>query len=194
MTTISWTDAMNSKNSEDPSLFVLNRSKPKQQLLISVDASDPKNPVAVTVPRTWIPVDIAIQADRDKVLRAPGLRNLCEQGVMVIVSTKEARELFAINKLAQTERLRLRQGHGATKVQLDNDPAARVNVEAPASSEQTVNPSVADLILHLNAGSRTGDDVCALLASVDLTEIDVQYILQHAQDEAVRAFAANWTI
>ena len=66
--------------SPSDSLFVLNMSKPGRGRVAFSVMGDMNNPTTVIVPRTFIPVDLTLQATLDALLQSPQFRQHLSRG------------------------------------------------------------------------------------------------------------------
>lgn len=89
--------------SPSDSLFVLNMSKPVRGRVAFSVMGDMNNPTTVIVPRTFIPVDLTLQATLDALLQSPQFRQHLSRGFLVIVDEAEARKYMVNSERARAE-------------------------------------------------------------------------------------------
>lgn len=93
------------------SLYVINRTsnvKPHKAGRIVLTVTDDQNrPVAVVIPRTFIPVDLTTQAPLERLITSRQVRDYLNRGLIAIVDTADAVEYLTTNKQAQLEKSRI---------------------------------------------------------------------------------------
>lgn len=191
--TIDWATA--SKDTTDPRLFLVNTSGQIAFITVPIPGSETK---VLRMPSTWIPVDMAVAADREYILKSSGFRSMASAGEIHIVPTQAALDLYENNHLVKLELQRLKVASGTGDIELNSEMPSVNHVPQevaavpgmPAQAQEQVNPRVADLVLKTNEGASTEDSTIGLLLNVVLTDTDIRYISANANSEKVRQFAA----
>ncbi len=147
------------------SLFVVNtsdrnRSQPKGVIVFTVTEAD-KNTVTITLPKTFIPLDVTSWASMDSLRNSNEFRTLLRKGAIVAVDANEARKYLATD-VAQKEVVRLRQDKGvgtaisATKFNLNTGTMVTPDMPSNATPVgNTVDMALTQLVEQFNNG---GDD------------------------------------
>lgn len=92
------------ESSKEHSLWVLNNSSPKGNINMTMNDSGGK--MVLSVPVTWIPIDLTTQASRTGVLASPMFRRMVSMGMLKIVSDKSA-NAFMSSDTARKEAARV---------------------------------------------------------------------------------------
>lgn len=152
------------------SLFVVNtsdrnRSQPKGIIVFTVTEAD-KNTVTITLPKTFIPLDVTSWASMDALRSSTEFRTLLRKGALVAVDSNEARKYLAMD-VAQKEIVRLRQDKGigtaTSSPKFNLNTGTMVTPDTPSSvtpAGNTIDMALVQLVEQFNNG---GDD--ELLAS-----------------------------
>jgi hypothetical protein len=183
--------------SPSDSLFVLNMSKPVRGRVAFSVMGDMNNPTTVVVPRTFIPVDLTLQATLDALLSSPQFRRHLSVGFLVIVDEKDARAYMATSDRARAEyRTQFNADYAdSDQFVVDHDEDADTRAILPdatnvGSEETGVSPLVASLIARSNAQEVDSTEVInSILNNLDsLSTEDLTAIANGTTNSDVKDF------
>lgn len=176
------------------SLHVLNMARPIGNVNFNVsDATGVQ--IAVQVPICSIPVDLTMQAERDRILQNPNFRRLLARGFLKLVDEQSSLE-FLDTPQAQKEYNRVNKVIQTDINELDN--LATINNDVPVLSIPTndgllqgIDPFVQATII--GEESSTEEDVYTAFNSRmnTLSVPDLEYILNKSKYPSVKQFAAD---
>lgn len=195
------------RNNPDAQMFVLNRSKPRSQLALSV-LMDNNVPDVVVVPASWLPCELTLKAQLPNLLKSATLKRALSLGDIVIADPESVYELFRTSERARADYLTT-YGHewvdpaadGSTLLDLTDDADAdtdinreRQNSGDNAPKRYSDNELVNDLIIQSRAGSDASAITNAIVNSIDsLTKDDLLCIANNVTDSEVKDFCLSST-
>lgn len=182
---LSMSDLRRIDGSKDPSLWVLNTSdrqgtRPHGDILIEIPMPGGRNTV-VTIPKTWIPIDLSTYARRDVILDSNDFAKAVRSMTLTLVSSEWA-ESVERRPDVRDERnfLALRSTGGLS--QAKNNPAGAPNQPfRPDETDDIVNGVSPRILSIMEAEDSTMSPAAKLLSLKNLQpEIDnrsLRYIL-----------------
>lgn len=195
--------------SKDTRLYVLNKCRPRGEILMSVTRPNGREQT-VTVPATWIPVDLTLQSRFQEILDSPDFRRAVARGFVVPVDADEAEKFCAENQLAITELDRILNradgsstfaqnvGSGSGKpVVSERMEEIRSQVGSTAvkdESGQGVSGSVMQTVARSNSdneGSISDREALSMLMGMSLNNAELDYIVKNSQQSTIKDWAAS---
>lgn len=173
--------------SNDGALFVLNKTEglvtsDRGALILTV--RDGIDNVPVSIPATWAPVDLSLQATPGAIKANPAFRSLVSRGLIEILTDTEAQELLSSPRAsAEAERNR-------NKVMRINEGAAggevRVGLSEEAADDKTNNIGF-DLINRFKARESTEDETVLALKGIApiLKDDQISFLLEVKTTDAI---------
>ena len=76
---------------DDQSLWVLN----KWNMALSFSIEGRNNNIVISLPRTWVPLDLTQYAQKEQIQNSPNFRTMRGQGKVQIITTAEAHEILS---------------------------------------------------------------------------------------------------
>lgn len=156
-------------NTKEQRVFALNatRGSDRAQIIVTVRSGDRTD--TVTVPPTWIPIDMTLQTTKEALMASPEFRRALANNLLSLIDADEADSILAQND-AQEEVRRLQA--------MANLSADVVQLNRSANAEGIVDPAVQELNEQLKGAgiqdkSRAmirAENIVAQLESNDLTE------------------------
>lgn len=171
--------------SKSSSVWVRNNSNPKGNINMTMSDGMGNN-IVVTVPVTWIPLDLTTQASKTGIISSPTFRRMLSMGLLTLVSEAEATEVMSDAK-AQKEAQRV-YSH-AREASLDAYAPAEAKV-ATAESDG----SVSGFAMQLSVASDLDEDqVMTMLRGNEstLTKADFKYIAETSAFGRVKLYCAE---
>lgn len=173
------------EKSGSSSVWVLNNSNPKGNVNLTMNDGQGAQMV-VTVPVTWIPVDLTTQATKSALLASPNFRRLLAVRMLILVSEDVASATMA-QPAASKE-----AGRVYSRVQ---DMVGAVDT-MPKDAQRAVAESsgvVSGMVMQLAAGSEMDEE--QVLTTVQgqrstMTQADLQYLAENSQFSRVKEYAA----
>ena len=174
--------------SKSSSVWVKNNSNPKGNINMTMSDGMGNN-IVVTVPVTWIPLDLTTQATKTGILSSPTFRRMLNMGLLILVPEAEASELMSDPK-AQKEAQRV-YSH-AKEAGLDAYAPAEAKV-ATAESDG----SVSGFAMQLSVATDLDEDqVMTMLRGNEstLTKADFKYVTETSTFSRVKLYCAERAI
>lgn len=171
--------------SKSSSVWVLNNSNPKGNVNMTMSDGMGNN-IVVTVPVTWIPLDLTTQASKTGIVSSPTFRRMLSMGLLTLISETSATEIMADPK-AQKEAQRV-YSH-AREASLD----AYAPVEAKVATAES-DGSVSGFAMQLSVASDLDEDqVMTMLRGNEstLTRADFKYIAETSTFGRVKLYCAE---
>lgn len=181
---------------DDSSLYVLNVSdlpnkkniaqRQKGQIIFVV-TNDNGTTDVVTVPYTWVPFDLSMQADKESILKCQTFKKLVASGSIKIMDTTEAEDYLDNEPGALDEFTKANQSLSGLVVD-------RTVEEKAMDAEPTVviNPMVMEVITAADDEYSEIDKLSALRsAESSLNVDDCEYILKNSDSEKIQQFATK---
>lgn len=185
----------------ETSLFVMNRVKPEGNLNITVSDQSGQR-ITVTIPMTFIPVDMSLFIDRKSLLSNQDFRRLCASGGAVIIDPDDARAAIEEHPGAKKELQRILMANRAgadfsnqTEEYVDMEGGGNVAARRQAQKEPVAeaSPFVVQLVFRSKEGTEDVQDLISDLEqrSHSLELNDLEYILQHAENETLKQYVVD---
>jgi hypothetical protein len=171
------------EKSEDLSIWVLNNSTPPGSVNLSVNDGAGET-VTVTVPVTWIPVDVTTQATKRAIISSPQFRRLVTSRMLAIVDPSEL-ESIQQDPDFKKESAKL---YSMDNVEVINIPQEVKNQVAASEAK------VSGFILNLVMRDDVDEDSClsALRGQVhSLTEADLAHLVDNSRYPSVKSWASE---
>lgn len=190
--------------SENPLVWVLNTSHTSREgkrgnVLITVFWDNQSH--NISVPNTWIPINLAEQAPAEYLLRSKTFIDQLRNGILTLISDNEAKEIFndpeaereseRIYSLQQQPRL-----YSKLSYREENNDESEV-IQSKESIEQSknnkarlVNPKILEI---LNRDGVKPSEISAVLRtnSYLFNKQDFEYVIQNVEDEKIRQWATK---
>lgn len=145
------------------------------------------NKAVVTVPVTWIPVDMSTQATKSALLASPNFRRMISMGMLILVSEKIAQATMQTSA-AQKEALRIYSRVQDMINSLDSLPQAAQKEIAESSGD------VSGMAMQLAMGGDLDEDqvMTTLQGNISaMTEVDLRYLAENSKFARVKEFCAE---
>lgn len=162
-------------------LWVLNNSaRPgvrSTDVIFHVTSSSTGEKSAVTVPRTFIPIDLALLENREDLLASRELRGLLDRDVLALIGDTVAQEILGQPDAIQ-EKARLNEGRASALSTPEEEPTASQEVQALCNNREPWSrkgPALRNLLPSL-----TADDIAYLLEKIPDTEPRLRAMLQRS--------------
>lgn len=175
--------------SRSSSVWVLNNTAPKGN--VNMTMSDGQGQmIVVSVPVTWIPIDLTTQATKNAILTSPTFRRMITMGMLKLVDEDTAMTTMAGSD-AQKEAQRIYSR--AQELTVDE-------VGMPAEAKAAVaegDGSISGFALNLaNAKDMDEDQVLTTLRNNEssMSPADFRYIAENSQYPRVKARAAEMLV
>lgn len=191
---------------EDGSLFVLNNTEPRGEIIFNVTMGKGRD-YTVVVPDTWIPFDLSSQARKSEIIDSPDFRRAITKRYIVVVSTKSADEFMRNNEYAEAELERVYNKAGGQNTIAENserNPNRSTKIDAikqaasGVPAEQAVDTSISGAVIQIIARSNSESDdkmdvkeAISLLMGRKLNQKELEYIVKSSSQEAIKAFASK---
>lgn len=194
--------------SNDTRLYVVNRCSPRGEILMSVTRPNGREQT-VTVPATWIPIDLTLQSRRQELLDSPDFRRAVARGYVVPVDADEAEEFCANNSMAVTELSRILNRAGGSSTFAQNVESSgqsvtdkrmeeiRGQVGSVSAKDETgkgVSGPVMQTVArsnHEGEGSINDREALSILMGMQLTAHEYTYIVKNSQQASIKEWAAS---
>lgn len=170
--------------SKSSSVWVKNNSNPKGNINMTMSDGMGNN-IVVTVPVTWIPLDLTTQASKTGIVSSPTFRRMLSMGLLTLVSEAEA---LAIMSDAKAQKEAQRVYSHAKEVGLDYAP-----VEAKIAASES-DGSVSGFAMQLSIATDLDEDqVMTMLRGNEstLTKADFKYIAETSTFGRVKLYCAE---
>lgn len=143
--------------------------------------------IVVTVPVTWIPIDLTTQATKSAVLSSPTFRRMLASGYLRLMREEEAMEIMATTD-AQKELMRIYNRAQDLTVDSVNMPQEAKKAQVEGSGE--ISGFAMNIVM---ATDLEEDQVMTTLRNNEstLTNEDFKYIAQNSTYARVKAYAAE---
>lgn len=193
---------------EDGSLFVLNNTEPRGEIIFNVTMGKGRD-YTVVVPDTWIPFDLSSQARKSEIIDSPDFRRAITKRYIVVVSTKSADKFMRNNEYAEAELERVYNKAGGQNTIAENSDrnpntkqTNKIDAIKQAASgvpaEQAVDTAISGAVIQIIARSNSeGEDkmdvkeAISLLMGRKLNQKELEYIVKSSNQELVKAFASK---
>lgn len=165
----------------DTAVWVMNSSSPKGIIHINVREANGSSNV-VTIPVTWIPVDMTTQATKAALVASPDFRRLVSMNMLALIDPESAME-FMTDKEAQEE---------AEKV-YNRQNSDVSNIETSKQASVVESTQLNSMSINVCEGDFEEDTALSMVRSnaSDLNRIDFEYIAKNSQHARVKSFAAT---
>lgn len=188
--------------SDSPNLYVVNQAHKVangNHGNITMNVHSNSRTVGVSIPHTWIPVDLTTQAPRADILAEPNFRRIVQRGAVVIVETTSAEKFMQDNDPKSYKELQR-----ILNVFSDVESDLQANSNAPQTNELTiqvpggvsssnVDPFVEAIVIR--AESEPADDLIseltARMQSEGLNSNQIQYIMDNVSSPDIKEWCVS---
>ncbi len=175
------------EKSESSSVWVLNNTEPKGNVNITMNDGQGAS-LVVTVPVTWIPIDLTTQATKTALINSPHFRRMLSINALLLVGDDQAEiTMAAANAQKEAGRVYSRVLDLAGAIDVNTMPAAA----AKASTESSGNISGMAMQLAM-ATDLDEDQVMTTLQgnASSMSDQDMQYLAENSRFPRVKEYAA----
>jgi hypothetical protein len=172
------------KDKENPSVFILNTSKPRGNITFEV-ADGMGGKIGIKIPATWVPIDITTQAPKESILSNPQFRKLL------------ASQFLAVPSESHMAAIQRKEGY-AKEVAKAYNASEQVATELLGASSEARNVIESENVsgFVLNLVNSTDIDESEALNSVNLqadtmTLEDLNYLVNNSKHGKVKQAAAE---
>ena len=130
---------------DDQSMWVLNKWK----MALSFSIEGRNNDIVISLPRTWVPLDLTQYAQKEQISNSPNFRTMLGQGKVQIISTADAHEILS-REGALEEQQRILSG---SRIEIPN----RTPVQSQEPSDDTV--SAEEIVMANLVGASEADAI-----------------------------------
>lgn len=118
-------------------LYVKNAIK-KDNMVILIDIRDATGKVnCITLPKTWIPIDIFDYVDKESIIKSTQLRSHIRSGILKLVDADDAEKILSTNEAAdEAKRCGLRNSHAALTEESDEKSDVKEKIAPKMSTEK----------------------------------------------------------
>lgn len=185
---VNFTDLMKDE-SED--LYVKNntgRSKTIEAGSLACNVNTEMGMRAIQIPLTWVPINLAQQAERKSILRSPDFRLMVSRGWVIIVPTEDAESMLSTREgMIESERANLILSGASREDLVSND----VEPEYDSVLEK-VSPKIAEAIRREDISEAEQLSIIVQEEHLGLlTHDDKDFIRQESEFDKVKAYVAN---
>lgn len=185
---VNFTDLMKDE-SED--LYVKNntgRSKTIEAGSLACNVNTEMGMRAIQIPLTWVPINLAQQAERKSVLKSPDFRLMVSRGWVIIVPAEDAESMLSTREgMIESERANLILSGASREDLVSSD----VEPEYDSVLEK-VSPKIAEAIRREDISEAEQLSIIVQEEHLGLlTQDDKDFIRQESEFDKVKAYVAN---
>lgn len=189
-----------------PSLYVINRTSQSEEALGNISfncLNDLGQPVSVTIPATFIPIDLTTQVPAKNLVHSSFFRRVLEKGQAKIVSTESAETYIAEspryrdeynavsnrNRAADADYKSLRGEDNANEIDLDRSIAKeRGTSRLIEGQEVSTNMFVSSFLAHCNDENYTDKELESefIARGLNLPRNELETLQQYVRRQAIR--------
>lgn len=195
---------------KDTRLFVINNTQPRGELIITVNSANRSQ--VVTIPATWVPVDLSLQSRSSEIIGSPDFRRAVARNFIILLDGDAAEDYINENNLAQTEIDRvLNRAGGQNFLAQNQNMSSNVGAgsrmkeileangshavpEAGQKTQDTVSGAVLQVVTRCNSDGEERLDEregLGMLMGMNLSKADLKYIANNSQQSQLKEFAAS---
>lgn len=170
------------EKSESSAVWVLNKTNPSGLVSFVVDNNGRR--VAVNIPLTWIPFDLATRCTKRSLLESPQFRRIVSAGMIRIIDTRSAEALLDSDD-AKAEQQRVYATDGV--IQQENMSNVPQSIKA-----QTQTEDVSGFIINMAFDDKTPFEQSLneiRRRSSNITTKEVKYLAENAVNPTMRDWA-----
>lgn len=175
--------------SKSSSVWVLNNSNPKGNVNMTMNDGQGQM-IVVTMPVTWIPIDLTTQATKSAILTSPTFRRMLAQGMIKLLSEEQA---LLTMESAEAQKEGARIYNRAQELTMDDKTIPQEAKAAVAEGDGSISGFALNLA---NAKDLDEDQVLTTLRNNEsgMSQADFRYIAENSQYSRVKARAAELLI
>lgn len=195
------------EESKDTRLFVINNTQPRGEMLLTVTGNKGRS-VIITIPSTWIPVDLSLQSRKSDILDSADFRRAVNRKFLILLDSVQAEDFVDNDATASAENNRILNHAGGNSLLAQNQieaPKARVDEirqlagthavpQAGEANAAAISGGVLQVVARCNS---SGDEALdereglGILMGMNLTQAELQYIANNSQKSQLKEFAAT---
>jgi len=162
------------ENTKSSTVFVLNRTDPIGTVCMTIKSQDGEVS-SLRVPRTWIPVEVSEQVDKNTLLKSHSFRQAIFNGTLDLIADADAEEVLSSAEgkaeyKSMRERMRTMSTHGNTQPR---------DLQDETEQEAVISPQVLEIMERENVTDAERYSVIRTIEA-QLTEEDLTYIIKKA--------------
>lgn len=171
--------------STSSSVWVLNQSNPKGNVAMTMP-DGMGGTVVVTVPVTWIPVDLTTQATKKSITSSPTFRRMMITGMLAVISDDDA------SKLLDTAEAR-KEADRVYRFVSDVSANESVIPQEVKSLQAEVSGNVSGFAMNLATSDIDEEQALNMMRGneTSMTEDDFKYIAANSVHARVKSYAAS---
>lgn len=146
---------------------------------------------SVTIPETWIPIDVTEQCQKEELLKSSVFRSQINNGVLKLISEEEAQEIFDNDPdaIEELERLQFERTREPTVVELDEEEE-EVTLRTDEKDLHGINPIIFEALEREDISD--ADMINTIKTNrFNINQKDIQYIIAHTNSEKVKRVASE---
>lgn len=188
------------KNDPAAPFYVVNRSTPRSNLLANA-TNDDNSPVIISIPVTFIPIDLTQYAPLHSLIKSTTIRQALSRGHLRIIRTDEAIAYMQSSERARKAHAELFKSEWRAPLSLEAEEgldmdgdgeelaANNINDMDVATNKYSDNQLVNDIIMSSRGGETSDAIIASILNQIDMLEADdLNCIAQNVTDSEVKDF------
>jgi hypothetical protein len=170
------------EKSESSAVWVLNKTNPSGLVSFAVDSNSRR--IAVNIPLTWIPFDLATRCTKRSLLESPQFRRIVSAGMIRIIDSRSAETLLDSDD-ARAEQQRVYASDGVIQQETMSNVPKSIKAQTEA---EDVSGFIMNMAFDTDTPFEQSLNEIRRRAS-NITQNEVKYLAENASNPTLRDWA-----